>query len=60
VLIGTTKFGKVLVRNGISLRTGTNNDDFTKNLVRFVAEERLSLAVERPAAVLSISGLPTS
>jgi HK97 family phage major capsid protein len=60
VLLDTTKFGRVLVREGLSLRTGSNNDDFTHNIVRFVAEERLSLAVERPAALLSITGLPTS
>jgi HK97 family phage major capsid protein len=59
-LIDTGKFGRVLLREGLSLRTGTNNDDFTHNLVRFVCEERLALAVERPAAVLSITGLPTS
>jgi hypothetical protein len=40
---------------GLSLQTGTNNDDFTKNVVRFVGEERLALAVERPAALLSIT-----
>ncbi|WP_322860108.1 phage major capsid protein [Mycobacterium europaeum] len=60
LLIDTLKFGKVLVREGLSLMTGTNNDDFTRNLVRFVGEERLALAVERPAALLAITGLPTS
>jgi HK97 family phage major capsid protein len=59
-LIDTSKFGTVHLREGLTLQTGTNNDDFTKNLVRFVGEERLALAVERPAAVLSITGLPTS
>ena len=34
---------------------GTNNDDFTHNIVRFVGEERLALAVKRPAAVLSLT-----
>ena len=60
VLLDTRKFGRVLVREGLSIRTGSNNDDFTHNIVRFVAEERLQLAVERPAALLSITGLPTS
>jgi HK97 family phage major capsid protein len=59
-LLDTKKFGKVLVRDGLTMQTGTNNDDFTKNLVRFICEERLALAVERPAAVLSITNLPTS
>lgn len=59
-LIDTRKFGNVHLREGLSLQTGTNNDDFTKNLTRFVGEERLALAVQRPAAVLSLTGLPTS
>jgi hypothetical protein len=42
------------------VKTGTNADDFSRNIIRFVIEERLTLAVERPSAVLAISGLPTS
>jgi HK97 family phage major capsid protein len=60
LLLDTNKFGKVLVREGITVATGTNTDDFTKNIQRWVIEERLALAVERPTAVLTISGLPTS
>jgi HK97 family phage major capsid protein len=60
VMIDSQKFGKVLVREGLTLHTGTSGTDFTQNIVRFVAEERLVLAVERPAAVLALSGLPTS
>jgi HK97 family phage major capsid protein len=60
VMLDSQKFGKVLVRESISLHTGTTNDDLTRNLVRLVAEERLVLAVERPAAVLSITNLPTA
>ena len=60
LLLDTNKFGFVVVREAISLRTGTNDDDFTRNLVRWISEERLELAIERPAAVLSISGFPTS
>jgi hypothetical protein len=60
LLIDSTKFGRVLIREGITVHTGTNNDDLTKNIVRFVMEERLVLAVERPAAVLAISNLPTA
>jgi hypothetical protein len=59
-VLDTRKFGYVVVREAITFRTGTNDDDFTRNLIRFVSEERLALAVERPAAVLAISGLPTS
>jgi HK97 family phage major capsid protein len=60
LLIDTTKFGRVLVREGLSLRTGTDGSDFTHNIVRFIGEERLALAVERPAALLAVTGLPTS
>lgn len=59
-LIDSSKFGTVHLREGLTLQTGTANDDFTKNQTRFVGEERLALAVVRPAAVLSITGLPTA
>jgi hypothetical protein len=32
--------------------------DFTSNILRWIAEERLNLAVERPAAICWITGLP--
>jgi HK97 family phage major capsid protein len=60
VLLDTRKFGRVLVREPLNLRVGYSNDDFTKSIVRTVGEERLALSVERPAAVLSVTGLPTS
>jgi hypothetical protein len=40
------------------MRIGFANDDFTRTLVRFVAEERLVLTVTRPAAVLQVTNLP--
>ncbi|MBZ4620503.1 phage major capsid protein [Mycobacterium avium subsp. hominissuis] len=60
LMLDTTKFGRVFVRQGLSLETGFANDDFVRNIRRFVAEERLVLAVERPPAVLELTGLPTS
>jgi HK97 family phage major capsid protein len=60
LLIDTTKFSAVLIREGLVIRTGSINDDFARNLVRFVFEERINVAVERPTALLKISGLPTS
>jgi HK97 family phage major capsid protein len=60
LMLDTNKFGFVVVREALSLRTGTNGDDLISNLQRWVCEERLELAVERPAAVLSITNLPTS
>ncbi|MCU1695732.1 MAG: hypothetical protein JWR34_1795 [Mycobacterium sp.] len=60
LLIDTQKACKVYVRENITSHVGTNNDDFTKNIHRMVLEERLVLGVNRPAAVLSITNLPTS
>jgi HK97 family phage major capsid protein len=59
-LVDTTKFGRVLVREPIGLRIGYAGTDFTSNVVRFIAEERIALAVERPSAVIEITGLPAS
>jgi hypothetical protein len=47
------------VREPVGLRIGYAGSDFTQNIVRFIAE-RIALAVERPSAVLEITGLPTS
>jgi hypothetical protein len=41
------------------MMVGYMNDDFVRNLTRYVAEERLALCVTRPSAVLAISNLPT-
>lgn len=60
LLIDSSKFGRVLVRDSLTMQTGTDGSDFTKNIVRFVFDERLALAVERPSALLKITGLPTS
>lgn len=60
LLLDTRKFGTALLREGIVMHQGFANDDFVKNIARYVFEERLTLAVERPQAVLSITNLPTS
>lgn len=60
LLIDLSKFGRVYYREGLSLLTGFSGTDFTDNIVRFVGEERFNLAVERPSAVLHITGLPTA
>lgn len=60
LMLDTQKFGRVHMRESLFIRWGYTNDDMTRNLVRYVGEERLQLAVEQPAAVLSITGLPTS
>jgi HK97 family phage major capsid protein len=60
ILIDTTKFGRVAVREPLVLRVGYSGTDFTNNILRSVCEERLNLAVERPAAILWLKGLPTA
>lgn len=60
ILLDTTKMGRVCIREPLSVRIGFAGGDFTDNIVRYVSEERLNLAVERPSAILALSGLPTS
>jgi hypothetical protein len=59
ILIDTTLVGRVAVREALAVRIGYSGTDFTDNIVRTVVEERLNLAVERPAAICYITGLPT-
>ncbi|MDI3492073.1 MAG: hypothetical protein PWP11_3350 [Thauera sp.] len=47
----TTDSIVVYDRQSVTVEMGYVNDDFTKNLVTIRAEERLGLAVERPAGV---------
>ena len=37
---------------------GFANDDFTRNLIRWVGEKRRVLTVERPAALLKLVNIP--
>ena len=60
MLIDSTLFGRVAVRESLVLRMGYSGADFTDNIVRWVAEERLNVAVERPAAICHITGLPST
>jgi Domain of unknown function (DUF222)/Phage capsid family len=64
VLIDSSKFGRVAVRTPLEMRIGyayvDGQGDFTSNILRYVCEERLILARERPSAVLSLTGLPNS
>ena len=60
VLLDSTKFGRMAVREPLSVRVGFANDDLVRNIYRWVCEERLALAVERPSAILSITKLPVS
>jgi hypothetical protein len=58
LLLDTTKFGYVGVREPLAMRIGYAGTDFTQNILRFVGEERLVLCVTRPSAVCSITNLP--
>jgi hypothetical protein len=58
-LLDTTKFGRLAVREPMSMRIGYSGTDFVQNVLRYVAEERCVLTVERPSAVLHMTTLPT-
>jgi HK97 family phage major capsid protein len=60
VLLDTTLMGRVAVREALSIRIGYAGTDFTSNIVRTVVEERLNLAVERPTAIIHVTGLPAT
>jgi HK97 family phage major capsid protein len=51
IIVGAFKTcGSVVSKDGVSVEaTSTNEDDFVKNLMTIRAEERLALAVRRPA-----------
>jgi hypothetical protein len=60
VLIDSTLVGRVAVRETLVLRLGYSGSDFTANVIRAVCEERLNLAVERPAAICHVTALPSA
>ncbi len=60
VLLDPAKFGRMSVREPLSVGAGFANDDLVRNIYRWVCEEQIALAVERPSAILSIAKLPVS
>ena len=60
ILLGSITFGRMAVREPLSVRVGLANDDLVRNIYRWVCEQRLALAVEHPSAILSITKLPVS
>jgi hypothetical protein len=60
VLLDSTKYRRVVVRESIVTRIGYSGTDFVQNIVRLLSEERLTQTIERPQAILKITGLPTA
>jgi HK97 family phage major capsid protein len=49
--------GQVYVREGVHIDSGFNADDFAHNMTTLRGEQRLALAVTRPAAFVLVTGL---
>jgi HK97 family phage major capsid protein len=60
VLLDSTKFGFGIIRQGIQLFQGYNDLDFSQFISRYALLWRGQLAVVRPGAILTVTGLPTS
>lgn len=56
-LLDTTKFGSVLVREGISTHLGYSGTGLIDNILTVVAEERINLATVIPSAVNYVTNL---
>jgi HK97 family phage major capsid protein len=58
-LVGAFKLGaQIFYRQGITVEaTNTNSDDFVKNLITIRAEQREALAVYRPKAFATVTGV---
>ncbi len=60
VLVDTTLYARVVVRESLVTRIGYSGTDFVENVIRFVAEERITQTIERPPAICVISNLPVA
>jgi HK97 family phage major capsid protein len=58
VMLSTTDFGYVGVREPLIMRAGYANDDLVRNILRLIGEERLTLCVTKPSAVLKFTSIP--
>ena len=58
-LVGAFKLGaQYFMRQGMTIdMTNSDQDDFIKNLMTIRAEERLALAVYRPLAFCTVTGI---
>lgn len=56
VLVGNFEIGgAVLIRQGMTLETQSAGTDWTSNITRFRAEERIALAIYRPSAFVKVT-----
>jgi hypothetical protein len=60
VLFDTEIYGRAVIREAIITRIGFAGTDFTQNAVRFLSEERITQTIERPQAIIKVTGLPTA
>jgi HK97 family phage major capsid protein len=60
ILLDSTKFGYGIIRSGIEMWQGYNDLDFSQFIQRYALMWRGQLAVVRPGAVLTVTGLATS
>jgi hypothetical protein len=51
---------RAVIREPLITRIGYAGTDFTSNIVRFVSETRITQTIERPQAILKLTGLPTT
>lgn len=56
LLLDTTKFGRAWIREAMNIQVDPYSGS-TTNTLKWVAETRISLTVERPAAIAKITGL---
>jgi HK97 family phage major capsid protein len=57
-LVGDFQQASLIVRSGVDIRISDSHDDyFVKNLLAVVAEMRVALAVYRPAAFATVTGI---
>jgi hypothetical protein len=60
VLVDSQLVGRVAVGEVVTFRIGYSGSDFTDNILRTVCEERLNFAIELPAAICHVTGLPAT
>jgi HK97 family phage major capsid protein len=60
VMLDTSRYGYVVVRESMLVLDGYNASDFIENLRSWVIETRLTQIVTRPTAICTITGLETT